>query len=445
MASFIFCQSVWAESPSYINKKDRILILAPHPDDEAIGAAGIIQKAMDLKVPTKVVYLTNGDNNELAFLVYEKKPILTRSGLMRMGELRRQEAVQAMNFLGLKDGQLIFLGYPDLGTSEIFVKYWDDGPPFKSMLTRVRYVPYKDAMSYGAAYKGESILSDLKRILLDFHPTKIFVTLPADTNGDHRAYYLFLQVALWDLEGKISQPDVYPFIVHVVGWPMPRGFHPELPLEIPEKVSNPHLTWIPVELSSEEIQRKKETIDFYKSQNAYNPEYLYSFARSNELFAEVQEIALPTVRDNTDWQEIISSENVISHMVDEKGVDKNIIKSTAYAVRGDKLLLRMVVNPFKSKLASMHLYLMGYKKGVSFSNMPKICIKINFDWIVSVYDKLRPIKIEGMNFSKVQDVLTIEFPLAALGNPQRILSSAKTMIAEWPIENTAWRTLVVNP
>ena len=35
---------------------DRILILAPHPDDEAIGAGGIIQEALKRKLPIKVAY-----------------------------------------------------------------------------------------------------------------------------------------------------------------------------------------------------------------------------------------------------------------------------------------------------------------------------------------------------------------------------------------------------
>ncbi|MDD2752711.1 MAG: PIG-L family deacetylase, partial [Candidatus Omnitrophica bacterium] len=47
---------------------DRVLVLAPHPDDEAIGCAGIIQEALAKNANLHVVYLTNGDHNEFAFI-----------------------------------------------------------------------------------------------------------------------------------------------------------------------------------------------------------------------------------------------------------------------------------------------------------------------------------------------------------------------------------------
>ena len=54
-----------------IKGSDRILILAPHPDDEAVGCAGIIQEAVAAGADMHVLCLTNGDNNEFAFIVYE--------------------------------------------------------------------------------------------------------------------------------------------------------------------------------------------------------------------------------------------------------------------------------------------------------------------------------------------------------------------------------------
>ena len=88
-------------SPFNLSPKDRVLILAPHPDDEAVGTAGIIQKAVAEKIPLRIVYLTFGENNELAFLVFKKHPILTRKGLLLMGQTRRQETVEAMQSLAL--------------------------------------------------------------------------------------------------------------------------------------------------------------------------------------------------------------------------------------------------------------------------------------------------------------------------------------------------------
>jgi len=191
-----------------INKNDRLLILAPHPDDETIGCAGVIQQALKAGAEVRVVYLTNGDHNEFAFIVYEKRITFRRAEFIHMGLVRRQEAIAAMRLLGLSQDKLTFLGYPDNGTLAIFNRYWQVKKPFRSLLTRISSVPYKTDLSFGAPYVGESILADLKKVIFDYKPTKIFVSHPADVNGDHRALYLFLQVALRDLGKQIPKTKV---------------------------------------------------------------------------------------------------------------------------------------------------------------------------------------------------------------------------------------------
>ena len=57
---------------------DRILILAPHPDDEAIACAGVIQNALKAGSSLRVAYLTNGDHNQFAFIVFEKRLIFKK-------------------------------------------------------------------------------------------------------------------------------------------------------------------------------------------------------------------------------------------------------------------------------------------------------------------------------------------------------------------------------
>jgi N-acetyl-1-D-myo-inositol-2-amino-2-deoxy-alpha-D-glucopyranoside deacetylase len=42
---------------------DRLLILAPHPDDESIATGGLIQVARGVGAAVRVIVLTDGDNN----------------------------------------------------------------------------------------------------------------------------------------------------------------------------------------------------------------------------------------------------------------------------------------------------------------------------------------------------------------------------------------------
>ena len=61
---FIFIFSLWGENENLkIKENERIIIFAPHPDDEILGCAGLIQKVLKKKGKVWIVYLTNGDHN----------------------------------------------------------------------------------------------------------------------------------------------------------------------------------------------------------------------------------------------------------------------------------------------------------------------------------------------------------------------------------------------
>ena len=442
---FVFAAMAGAEEniePLVIQPSDRILILAPHPDDEAIATAGVLQEALKRHVAVKIVYLTNGDNNELAFMVYKKRPILSRTGLLRMGELRRQESIRAMKALGLREDQLVFLGYPDFGTFNIFTRYWGERKAYKSLLTRVTSVPYPDSLSPEAPYKGESILGDLEKVLGDFKPTKIFVSHPADTNGDHRALYLFLQVAMWDLEKFLPKVETFPYLVHVTGWPKPRGFHPEDRLEIPGKFSSRGSFWFTLDLSPAAVDKKKETIGYYKTQIEYNPKYLVTFARSNELFGRFREVRLKDPGNQSiDWTRLEVDEQIDSYLSAEEEGKAKVINSLTYAVKDRVLYVRINSKEWMEEFSEMDLFLVGYKYNMSFAKMPKYRVRIARNKKVTVFEKGRPVFMKDIKVEfKGQDVL-ISCPLKVLENPNYILSSARTRFLELPIDATAWRVL----
>ena len=47
-----------------LSTNDRVLVMAPHPDDESLGCGGIIQTAVERHIPVRVVFFTYGDNNQ---------------------------------------------------------------------------------------------------------------------------------------------------------------------------------------------------------------------------------------------------------------------------------------------------------------------------------------------------------------------------------------------
>jgi len=410
-------------------KEDRVLIFAPHPDDETIGCAGVIQRALKAGAKVKVTYLTNGDHNEFAFLVYEKRPILFNAEFVRMGKVREEEAKNAMKLLGLNENDLIFLGYPDYGTDVMFFSYWDSDHPFSDRLTRQPYVPYKESPSYGAPYKSENLLKDIKQVLLDYKPTKIFISHPADVNGDHWAYYCYLQIALRDLRKEIPAPKMYVYLVHAAGWPLPRHLHEGLTLQPYEKHFPEGLVnWAKLELTQEEIDNKHKAMLAYKSQTCVSAFYLLSFVRRNELFGDYPLVTLKKQASPGADGPVFSEDN----------------SKISYAVAGDDLWIR-IEKPWELKWRLMlDFYILGYNDDVPFAKMPNI-------WVSTKYNKF---KIHEMNKGKQMDPLDtlayvgrkymiLKIPLKVLGDPDFLLVCVVTKKSFLSLESMGFRRIEI--
>jgi LmbE family N-acetylglucosaminyl deacetylase len=426
-------------------KGERVLILAPHPDDEAIGCAGVIQQALFSKAQVKIVYLTNGDHNQIAFIVYEKRPVLRKGEFIHLGEVRRWESIKAMKLLGLNENNLIFLGYPDFGTFTIFTRYWQSKKPFKSLLTRISSVPYKENLSFQAPYVGESILSDLKKVILAYRPDKIFVSHPADTNVDHRSLYLFLQIALRDLEKKIPEPKIYPYLIHCIGWPLPRHYHPELTLEPPQKFKDSQIDWLKYELTKEQLNKKYQAILCYKSQTSSSAFYLLAFARKNELFGNYHDVEVPK-QATLEEASFYGSSNmyVDSDIRGARNVGqiiegKDLIGYTAF---DDYFFIRIKKAQTLSRKLSFMVYLFGYNSKIPFSSMPKIRIIVK-NKKFKVLDKGKPIKPEGISLELNSSVLILKVPFAALGSPEFLLTSLKAYGGIFPVAASAFRKIEI--
>src|SRR5882724_2787055 len=96
-----------------ITANDRIIVVAPHPDDEVLGAGGLIQQACAVGAEVHVIYLTSGDHNQIAFKLYKLRLHFSPRQYIAFGELRQREAESAAGILGMTREQLTFLGYPD--------------------------------------------------------------------------------------------------------------------------------------------------------------------------------------------------------------------------------------------------------------------------------------------------------------------------------------------
>ncbi len=417
---------------------DRILVLAPHPDDEVLGAAGILQRTVAMKLPHKVVFFTHGDSNQWSFLLYRRHFVLMPRAVQKMGLVRRDEAMAASSILGIDRQNLIFLGYPDFGTLKIWYSNWNDRPPLVSILTRVTRVPYQSAMRPGALYKGEEILKDLRTILKEFKPTKIFVSHPADHNGDHLAMYLFTRVAVWD-EQMENQVEIYPYLIHYLGWPKLVGFRPNMRLRPPDFLKN-IIPWKQYQLTPQEFELKKAALQAHKSQYFAASKSLLSFIRPNELFGDFPMVRLHPNESPEAFSLkrhfILTAELPEEYNAREKRAFVGVEwKSLRW--EGKDLVISIELSKPLAKDVEAFIYIFGYNANVPFKNMPKIRVRLGV-LSYTVYDQAKRLEQKTVKVSRTSNEVQIRVPLKVLGNPDRILTSARTYLGNVPLDSASW-------
>ncbi|MCX6737589.1 MAG: PIG-L family deacetylase [Candidatus Parcubacteria bacterium] len=263
---------------------DRILIVAPHPDDETLGMGGYIQRAKKGGAQVKVIYLTLGDHNEIAAWIDKKNPLLTPSKYRQLGEKRAQEAINGTSTLGLKREDLVFLGYPDSGTLKIWQSYWN-GRSFLNPITATNKVPYEIAQTPKAAYNAKSIMSDLSQIIDGYKPTKVFAPMNLDSHPDHQAAYLFTQAVVNVLWPK---PQVYAYLVHQHYYPEPLRYAPYNYLVPPSDITENYFNYANFNLTKAEEDIKYSALSKYNTQMRVG-HTLKSFIRQNEIFLKDKE------------------------------------------------------------------------------------------------------------------------------------------------------------
>jgi LmbE family N-acetylglucosaminyl deacetylase len=275
---------------------DRVLVFAPHPDDEALGCAGVIQQAMQAGAQVWVVFMTNGDGFRLAVERQFRQSRPSPEQHIQFGKMRQKEARRAMHLLGLADWRIIFLGYPDRGLYPLWSWNWTPSNALRSYYTDTDTNPYRDTLHLGVLYCGQNVLRDVETILRRTVPTHVYVTHPADDHPDHAATALFVMSALARLRmqgiGFAQRVVLRHYMVHCGDWPQPQGLHEDEPLTPPPAFFNIGLHWVKLNLTPPQQVRKMNAIKAHTSQMLMMSRFLQSFVRQNELFIE-QPVVLP--------------------------------------------------------------------------------------------------------------------------------------------------------
>ncbi|MBS9722022.1 PIG-L family deacetylase [Tianweitania sp. BSSL-BM11] len=149
----------------------RVLVVAPHPDDETLGCGGLIWHLMKLDRALHVAFITDGGAS------HRKSPTWPRQ---RLAEAREHEAADALQRLGAGDAGRTFMQLHDA------------------------------AMPKGNTPEGERALEHARRIVDTFEPDLVVLPWRRDPHCDHRDAWTLFQAAL---NASARRPDIWEYAI----------------------------------------------------------------------------------------------------------------------------------------------------------------------------------------------------------------------------------------
>lgn len=169
-----------------VNRATRLLVIAPHPDDDVLGAGGLMRRVVKAGGAVHVVWTTSGDGFpegvETAEGVSPRTGHLTPRDYDTYGRLREREARAALASLGVGAGSLTFLGFPDEGLCELASTYLSAKTrAFKSPYTGRISPPLTEQVIRGVRYRGFDLRRELEQVIVAFGPTLVVAPHPEDS------------------------------------------------------------------------------------------------------------------------------------------------------------------------------------------------------------------------------------------------------------------------
>ncbi len=151
-----------------LTPRSRVMLFAPHPDDESLAAGVFLQRAIAAGAAVRVVYATDGERNCWPQRLLEGKVRLRESDRLRWGRRRQAEAMAALRTLGVEPASVEFLSLPDQGVTDLLLEGCSE------------------------------TLRRLADIILFWGPTHLLMPSAADTHPDHSGLAVLLGIALDD-------------------------------------------------------------------------------------------------------------------------------------------------------------------------------------------------------------------------------------------------------
>ena len=159
-------------------KRRRILVIAPHPDDEILAAGTLLDGALRGGASVKVIFLTNGEANTLGHMRLKRRLFISEEDELLYGRERREEAAKVMGLTGITD-----------------YEFWE----------------YCDTGLFEQLAAGNDLADRLQKTLRSYAPDTLIFPSARDLHRDHSAAALITESAL--ARAGIS-PELLRYVNH---------------------------------------------------------------------------------------------------------------------------------------------------------------------------------------------------------------------------------------
>jgi LmbE family N-acetylglucosaminyl deacetylase len=440
-----------------ITHNDSVVVFAAHPDDEAIGAGGLIHAAVLAGARVHIVYLTNGDGYLEGLDVGFRTLLSTPVRFIQYGQRRQREAIAAANRLGVQADHLTFLGYPDRGLAVLWGQAWTCDHLYTSPYTRRNRSPYPVAYRPRIGYCGQHVLEDVESVLRRERPTVIVSHDAGDTHRDHWAAGAFVMMGLEQLRAEdtvwTKTVRVWPYLVHRAQWPVPRTYAPDLPLVPPGDLVTSSASWTEYPLDQTDRDAKRAALLEYRTQTQLLRGYMLSFVRRNELFdmappsrpSPIEGEGLP-VGSPEFWDRlppVIRGTPVDSLVRATEGSVR--LDSVGFAQDADQLFIvvrlqREAIREAHYRIVATLCYRDGHSARLRLEFRPPQALTALQS---QPWDLPLPSRAVARSFDRR---INIAVPLAGIGNPTSFLVHVETMgPLGTPVERSPWALLRLEP
>lgn len=169
---------------SILDSRTRVMMFAPHPDDESLAAGVFLQRAVAAGADVRIVYGTDGEKNCWPQRLLERKVRIRAQDRRRWGARRQAEALAALRVLSIRPDQVEFLSLPDQGVTDLLL---------------------------GGCRETIRRLADA---IIRWAPTHLLVPSASDTHPDHSGLAVLLRFAFDDFLPRHHQIQRLEYLIH---------------------------------------------------------------------------------------------------------------------------------------------------------------------------------------------------------------------------------------